>query len=522
MDIEAVVYIMLDNAYGLVVGDQSHGKSSLLEALSGVKLPRGEGMKTRVPLVMKLRRLNEDQKEYAQISAEGDDSAQQIKLSDTAEAVDRVTERIAGDPSSMTIKSQYIQLEVFRHHQDDLTLVDLPGITRVAADGGDGEALERKIKQMALKYIEPAESVVLNVVSAMVDLATSAAVQMSLKVDPGGERSLLCVTMVDRHTEDGLAAKITRACEDMRIAGNCVFAVCNKWKNGLLDLPGRAQRENEAQHLRPLADAGMAASSLGLQALTKRLVAIQCERIKQTLPSTLKDIHERRMELEQKATSLGEAFELQGDASCRMAALRWIDAAVQRLQNELAGRLSQSQEKATSFSQPMKAVEEVFEDEVKVDSVEDFKKNPRFYSDGWARHGLQAKLEVFMTTEQEVVRDQQGAQIACHSASLLSQGRATGTWREKKSLGVDVAVSAPDAVAKVGMPISVSVEQDGAVIGQGEDENFVFESLPQSKGWAKLIGFQSLKVGIPILVRLHGFIRFVEMKAGDESSDADK
>eukprot|EP00951_Prasinocladus_malaysianus_P043560 scaffold545812_cov14-Prasinocladus_malaysianus.AAC.1 len=68
----------------------------------------------------------------------------------------------------------------------------------------------------------------------------------------------------------------------------------------------------------------------------------------------------------------------------------------------------------------MKAVEEVFEDEVRVVSVEDFTKSPRIYSGGWARHGLQAKLEVFVTTEQEAVYDQHGAELACHSASLLS------------------------------------------------------------------------------------------------------
>lgn len=55
----------------VVVGDQSHGKFSLLEALSGVKLPKGEGMKTRMPLVMQLRCLPDGEEEYAQISAEG-------------------------------------------------------------------------------------------------------------------------------------------------------------------------------------------------------------------------------------------------------------------------------------------------------------------------------------------------------------------------------------------------------------------------------------------------------------------
>jgi len=39
----------------VVVGDQSSGKSSVLESLAGIKLPRGQGMCTRVPLVMRLK-----------------------------------------------------------------------------------------------------------------------------------------------------------------------------------------------------------------------------------------------------------------------------------------------------------------------------------------------------------------------------------------------------------------------------------------------------------------------------------
>jgi hypothetical protein len=49
----------------VVAGDQSHGKTSLLEALCGINLPRGEGIQTRVPLILQLRRGNE---EYAVIS----------------------------------------------------------------------------------------------------------------------------------------------------------------------------------------------------------------------------------------------------------------------------------------------------------------------------------------------------------------------------------------------------------------------------------------------------------------------
>ena len=40
----------------VVVGDQSSGKSSVLEAISGVNLPRGDGIMTRVPIQLRLRK----------------------------------------------------------------------------------------------------------------------------------------------------------------------------------------------------------------------------------------------------------------------------------------------------------------------------------------------------------------------------------------------------------------------------------------------------------------------------------
>lgn len=65
---------------------------------------------------------------------------------------------------------------ILRHDQDDLTLIDLPGITRVAQEGqGDGtaQAGQRKlIMDMCRRYAKPPESIILNVVSAMVVIQT--------------------------------------------------------------------------------------------------------------------------------------------------------------------------------------------------------------------------------------------------------------------------------------------------------------------------------------------------------------
>ena len=386
--------------------------------------------------------------------AAGDDTApERIALAETAAAVERITERQAGTASGKTILSTEIKLEVFRHQQDDLTLIDLPGITRVALDGGDGEALEKQIKQLALRYIEPSESVILNVVSAMVDLATSAAVQMSLKVDPAGERSLLCVTMVDKHRDAGLYEKINQACTDMRISGNCVFAVCNKWEDAG---DGTATRADEDALLHPLKDAGMPATSLGIAELTRHLVAIQCGRIKQTLPATLKDIHEKKEELEVAAAELGEPIEARGGAHCRVAALGLIDRVTQSLKQDLEGRTTAQEDGKGSLV--ARILGQCFEDRMDVESLESLKEKPwGCFSKGHNFHGVTVSFYTKFDPSQESL------QFFTHVKSF------------------------PEFVESVDLSYTASVEDKEGNTMKQKDLRHIFSRETPTWGWLKLL-----------------------------------
>ena len=317
----------------------------------------------------------------------GDTAPDRIPLSGTAAAVAGITHRLTG--GSKVIKDHPITLEVFRHHQVDLTLVDLPGITRNAPDGGDGEALEKQIKDLVQHYIRPKESVILNVLSAMEDPSNSAGVQQSQKVDPSGERSLLCVTKVDQHKESGLGRKIRKACADMRVSDGNVFAVCNRWEGG--------ERAAEDPFLQPLRNEGMAKSSLGLEALTSKLTIIQSERIRATLPETLALLTNKREELEEEAVSLGDAVELRGDGPCRAVALGLIDTVSERLKASLEGRASHDLEDGGDGA-PLNAVNAAFEDLLHLGSVEEiFKREDgegKMYSQGTTLHGLRMRVQI--------------------------------------------------------------------------------------------------------------------------------
>ncbi|KAF2615432.1 hypothetical protein F2Q70_00013600 [Brassica cretica] len=109
----------------VVVGDQSSGKTSVLESVAGISLPRGESICTRVPLVMRLQRSSNPEPEiylnYGGKSVPTDEEH-------ITEAICTAAEAIAG--SGGGVSDTPLELCVRRQSVPDLTMVDLPGITR--------------------------------------------------------------------------------------------------------------------------------------------------------------------------------------------------------------------------------------------------------------------------------------------------------------------------------------------------------------------------------------------------------
>uniref|UniRef100_A0A8C9QPR3 MX dynamin like GTPase 1 n=1 Tax=Spermophilus dauricus TaxID=99837 RepID=A0A8C9QPR3_SPEDA len=149
-----------------VIGDQSSGKSSVLEALSGVALPRGSGENSFLTIVL------------------GHLVAPRAVLFSPQSGAQNL---IAG--TGLGISDELISLEVSSPSVPDLTLIDLPGITRVAV-GNQPTDIGRQIKRLIRKYIQKQETINLVVVPSNVDIATTEALSMAQEVDPDGDRTI--------------------------------------------------------------------------------------------------------------------------------------------------------------------------------------------------------------------------------------------------------------------------------------------------------------------------------------------
>ncbi|XP_060791630.1 interferon-induced GTP-binding protein Mx1-like [Neoarius graeffei] len=190
-----------------VIGDQSSGKSSVLEALSGVALPRGSGIVTRCPLELKMKKSKEEDVWHGKIQYH--DYEEEFQDPEAVEQkIREAQDQMAG--VGVNICDDLISLEVTLANVPNLTLIDLPGIARVAVKG-QPENIGVQIKRLIQKFITKQETINLVVVPCNVDIATTEALKMAQDVDPNGERTLGILTkpdLVDKGTEETVVSII--------------------------------------------------------------------------------------------------------------------------------------------------------------------------------------------------------------------------------------------------------------------------------------------------------------------------
>uniref|UniRef100_A0A665WJB8 Dynamin-1-like protein n=1 Tax=Echeneis naucrates TaxID=173247 RepID=A0A665WJB8_ECHNA len=179
----------------VVVGTQSSGKSSVLESLVGRDiLPRGTGIVTRRPLILQLVHIDTDDRRKT--SEENGNMTMTIytDFEEIRQEIEAETERISGNNKG--ISDEPIHLKIFSPHVVNLTLVDLPGITKVPV-GDQPKDIEILIRELIVKYISNPNSIILAVTAANTDMATSEALKVAREVDPDGRRTLAVVTKLD-------------------------------------------------------------------------------------------------------------------------------------------------------------------------------------------------------------------------------------------------------------------------------------------------------------------------------------
>jgi len=182
-----------------VVGSQSSGKSSVLEALVGRDfLPRGQDICTRRPLVLQLVQTVQKADESSELIEWGEflhlPGRRFSDFSAIRKEIQLETDRELG--SNKGISEKQLRLKIFSPHVLNMTMVDLPGITKVPV-GDQPSDIEARVRSMILSYIKHETCIILAVSPANADLANSDALQMARIADPDGSRTIGVITKLD-------------------------------------------------------------------------------------------------------------------------------------------------------------------------------------------------------------------------------------------------------------------------------------------------------------------------------------
>eukprot|EP00792_Barthelona_sp_PAP020_P005374 TRINITY_DN2623_c0_g1_i1.p1 TRINITY_DN2623_c0_g1~~TRINITY_DN2623_c0_g1_i1.p1 ORF type:complete len:671 (-),score=136.59 TRINITY_DN2623_c0_g1_i1:90-2024(-) len=286
----------------VVIGSQSSGKSSVLENIVGRDfLPRGSGIVTRRPLVLQLNHIDEDEykvddnnnryNEWAVFHHRPNEFF--FNFDHVREEITRETIRLVG--SGKSVSRNPINLKIWSPNVLNLTLVDLPGITRVAV-GDQPKDIERQLRQMCLEYISNPNAIILAVSAANADLANSDGLQLAREVDVEGKRTLGVITKID------LMDKGTNA---MNILKGKVVPL----RLGFIGVVNRSQSQidenvmistslkNEEDFFQNHPIYGLVAHKMGSKFLAKTLSFFLMHHIHRTLPSTFETVKKLHSEI---------------------------------------------------------------------------------------------------------------------------------------------------------------------------------------------------------------------------------
>ncbi|PHU05674.1 Dynamin-related protein 4C [Capsicum chinense] len=262
----------------VVVGDQSSGKSSVLESLAGISLPKGQGICTRVPLIMRLQ--NDPQFSTApHLFLEYNGKSVDVDEVSVADAIILATNEIAGHGKG--ISNKLLTLLVKKNGVPDLTMVDLPSITRVPVQGQADDIFEQ---------------------------ISDSIKTMSQKVDKTGERALAVVTKADKAPK-GLLEKVIADEVNIGLGYVCV-------RNRIGKESYEEARKNEARLFSAhLLLSKIDKSMVGIPVLAQKLVSIQAKIILKSLPEIERKINDKL------ATNLAELNRLPQHLSSMAEAL---------------------------------------------------------------------------------------------------------------------------------------------------------------------------------------------------------
>ena len=314
----------------VTVGSQSSGKSSVLEAIVGKDfLPRGTGIVTRRPLVLQLYNIphgtdyayfGHNDKEYTDF--------EQVKAEIISE-----TFKLCGDNKG--INSEPIFLRIFSNNVINLTLVDLPGITKNPV-GDQPKDIEKQISNLIYDYISKENTIILALSPANADIANSDSLKMARTVDPKGERTFGVVTKIDLMDEGTDALEMLQG-EVYPLKLGYIGVVCRSQKDINDNKTIEEAIKSEEKFFKTHPKYHKISHNLGIKALSSKLNALLIRHIKRSLPQIRDKITAIMATKKQELDAYGFDLEFEGPKGARSVMLGIISRYTETFKDYIEG-----------------------------------------------------------------------------------------------------------------------------------------------------------------------------------------
>ena len=299
----------------IVCGDQSSGKSSVLEAISGVRFPTKDSLCTRFATELILRRNHEEHCSVTIVPADDRGDNEKAKLAafktntatieDLGDLIEAAEECMGLGDSGHEFSLDCLRVEISGPNQPHLTLVDLPGVFH-SGTAEQSEADAEIVRTLVRSYMKTKRSIILAVVSAKNDLANQIVTSLSREYDPNGERTLGIITKPDLlDIGSGMEQKFVDLACNKDVTFRLGWHVLQNRSFKTKDATMRERDINEKTFFEQGIWKSVPPNLLGINALRPRLSRVLQDQILTELPGLLRDVESGIDECQSRLTRLG-------------------------------------------------------------------------------------------------------------------------------------------------------------------------------------------------------------------------
>lgn len=301
----------------IVCGDQSSGKSSVLEAITRLRFPTGSDVCTMFATELTLRRATSTHVNVSIKPGSARSESQKKRLAEFNESlttpekfpgiIDAAKEHMhnVSEESVHSFFNDILRVEITGPDVLQLTIVDLPGLIHVPEEEKSND--DAVVQHLVESYMANKRSIILAVISASANMSLQKVISLMRQHDPDRARTLGIITKLDT-LDDGSEVQQRY----LKLAKNQDIVLKHRWhalRNR--DFPSRNSSAKERDDVeRAFFDNAvwkpLSRTDVGIDALRRKLSTVLLQQIRCELPSLIVGIGSQIDECKSELHQLGE------------------------------------------------------------------------------------------------------------------------------------------------------------------------------------------------------------------------